>query len=158
MALEANPVTVPDRDGRPLEALLRRSRLGPRATHGTLTLGFQVDETFVVRGTWVTLELPWRDNRIRVSCIPAGTYTLRPHTSGAVNQWNDGHCLAVEGCEPERTLIRVHSANEADDLLGCIAVGVRRVGDCIELSRQANLELLELVGDETVELTIMDPD
>ena len=66
-----------------------------------------------------TIELPWRDNKRRVSCIPEGEYDVVP--------WNSpskGHVFKVKDV-PGRSDILIHVANfvygQKIDLLGCIA-------------------------------------
>ena len=63
-----------------------------------------------------SLELPWRGNERRVSCIPAGTYqmTWRYSTARNRNVW------WVEYV-PGRTAIQIHAANWPAQLLGCVA-------------------------------------
>lgn len=64
-----------------------------------------------------TLELPWMDNAVRKSCIPAGNYTCRRRESQKYgHHW---HVQDVEG----RTLILIHHGNYHSDTLGCILVG-----------------------------------
>ena len=63
------------------------------------------------------LELPWRDNKEDVSCIPLGEYALEitpsPKFFGR---------LVVEIMDvPDRTGVRMHPANWVEQLLGCIA-------------------------------------
>ncbi|MGK9124586.1 hypothetical protein KXS16_04995 [Olivibacter jilunii] len=63
-----------------------------------------------------TIELPWRNNKKRVSCIPAGTYRLirRMHQK-------HGDQLAIPNV-PGREAILIHPANFAlSELQGCIA-------------------------------------
>jgi len=67
-----------------------------------------------------TIELPWRNNKPCVSCIPEGTYPL-------VKRWSvhfKNHVLVDQ--VPGRSFILFHSASNAlEDLKGCIApVGV----------------------------------
>lgn len=72
-----------------------------------------------------SLELPWRDNRHGLSCIPPGTYTCK-----WVKSPKHGECYLVTGV-PGRSAIEIHAANYAgdvekgyrSDLLGCIALG-----------------------------------
>ncbi len=74
-----------------------------------------------------TLELPWRDNRQNVSCIPAGTYPLVWHESKKHKAF---HVKDVPG----RSGILIHSGNLAGDTdkgfktdsEGCILLGVNR--------------------------------
>ena len=68
-----------------------------------------------------TLELPWRDNETDRSCVPVGGYQARLYhspTKGPVFR------LDFEDTKP-RSAIEIHSANIAEELLGCIAVGAR---------------------------------
>jgi hypothetical protein len=63
-----------------------------------------------------TIELPWRNNKKRVSCIPTGTYRLirRMHQK-------HGDQLAIPNV-PGRESILIHPANFAlSELQGCIA-------------------------------------
>jgi hypothetical protein len=63
-----------------------------------------------------TIELPWRDNMPRVSCIPEGTYELYQRHSGKFG-WHIG-LKYVDG----REAILIHPANDAlKELKGCIA-------------------------------------
>jgi hypothetical protein len=75
-----------------------------------------------------TLELPWRLNQRRRSCIPAGLYTC-----AAVQSPRFGHVYEVRRV-PDRSHILIHPGNVAGDvdqgwashLEGCIALGERR--------------------------------
>ncbi len=63
-----------------------------------------------------TIELPWRENTKRVSCIPEGGYELKPRCSEKFK-----HHLALQNV-PNRSLILIHPANDANnELQGCIA-------------------------------------
>ena len=63
-----------------------------------------------------TIELPWRENTKRVSCIPEGDYELKPRYSEKFK-----HHLALQNV-PNRSLILIHPANDANkELQGCIA-------------------------------------
>ena len=64
-----------------------------------------------------TLELPWRDNRRNVSCVPVGTYNARKYDSP-----KHGNVILLDDV-PERTWIEIHAAKYVSQLLGCIAVG-----------------------------------
>lgn len=62
-----------------------------------------------------TIELPWRDNKRNVSCIPEGQYELRPRYSPKFKN----HLELQE--VPNRSFILFHPANSAlKDLRGCI--------------------------------------
>lgn len=63
-----------------------------------------------------TIELPWRLNRRRVSCIPEGRYVLAPRYTAKRGR----HIKVVN--VPGRDAILIHPANHAKtELLGCIA-------------------------------------
>lgn len=62
------------------------------------------------------IELPWKENMKRTSCIPEGTYVLKPRYSEKFN-----HHLQLEAV-PNRSLILIHPANDAQkELSGCLA-------------------------------------
>lgn len=65
-----------------------------------------------------TLELPWRNNAPRVSCIPAGRYDLVKRNSPKYG--DHFHVLNV----PNRSYILIHHGNYNRDTLGCILVGI----------------------------------
>jgi hypothetical protein len=73
-----------------------------------------------------SVELPWADNKPRVSCIPEGKYTVKWYDSPTF-----GKTLAVIGDTVslfpnnthQRSAILFHKANTMDDLLGCIGLG-----------------------------------
>ena len=66
-----------------------------------------------------TLELPWKDNKEDVSCIPTGTYKYKKWFSPHFNRT----VLRLENV-PNRTNILIHPANYVSELRGCIAVGL----------------------------------
>ena len=100
---------------------------------------------------WWTIELPWKDNEVRVSCIPAGTYTVKQHTSPS-----KGSCFEIQDV-PGRTHILLHVANWAKDVLGCIGPGqgINLRSDMVTSSQAAMNEMLEILPDE-FELEIID--
>ena len=79
-----------------------------QGTNGVLSK----DDAFICH----TIELPWRNNRRGLSCIPEGRYSLETRYSP-----HRGDHLLVEKV-PGRTLILIHPANDAlKQLKGCIA-------------------------------------
>ncbi len=84
----------------------------PKGTNGLLCLqGNPVCQT---------IELPWRDNRRGISCIPEGRYRLARH-----NYPKHGDQLGVLHV-PHREAILIHPGNSAlEDLRGCIATVTR---------------------------------
>lgn len=103
-----------------------------------------------------TIELPWRNNRKNISCIPAGTYVLKLRYSLKF-KWH----LHVQKV-PGRTLILFHPANHAIlELQGCIAPVSTLTGPGRgEQSREAFRQLMRCVTaalgrKETLCLTIL---
>jgi len=66
--------------------------------------------------TCSTIELPWKNNQPRISCIPEGSYRL-------VKRYSPHHKWHLELKDvPGRQLILIHPANDAiSELQGCIA-------------------------------------
>lgn len=88
---------------------------------------------------FVTLELPWRDNKRGISCIPAGEYICRRVDSPRFGD-------TFEVCDvPGRSAILFHAGNSAlKDTRGCILVGKELRGDCLLCSRIAMKEFLDI--------------
>ena len=69
--------------------------------------------------TLYTMELPWLENRIGVSCIPKGLYVFRFRPS---KRFVKCYRASDEDTKP-RTGILIHPANYVHELRGCIALG-----------------------------------
>jgi hypothetical protein len=140
-----------------MTATLTRLATGDQGTFGVLRLG-----SF---DCW-TAEPPWRDNERSVSCIPQGTYEVRPRYSPRYKRHL--HVLNVPG----RSMILIHCGNLAGDKTkgfkthssGCILVG-RRMGrlevsrgkpfqKAVLASRFAMTDLLRALDNQPFTLTI----
>jgi hypothetical protein len=66
----------------------------------------------------LSLELPWRDNRENVSCIPYGRYVCSWEYSNHFKR----KTYLLEGVH-NRKGVRIHTANRIGELRGCIALG-----------------------------------
>lgn len=88
-----------------------------------------------------TIELPWKNNETKVSCIPEGRYFIKKRYSQKF-QWH----LEIYGIE-NRSLILFHPANNALlELQGCIAPVTKLSGPGLGLmSRKAFVKLKNLV-------------
>ena len=102
-----------------------------------------------------TIELPWRKNEKRVSCIPEGKYFIRKRYSRKFN-WH----IEIIGIE-NRSSILFHPANNAlQELNGCIAPVTKLSGPGLGLmSRKAFRKLKTMVYkaldiSESVELIV----
>ncbi|TDD95051.1 DUF5675 family protein [Flavobacterium cellulosilyticum] len=88
-----------------------------------------------------TIELPWKNNETRVSCIPEGKYFIRKRFSPKL-QW---HLEVID--VKNRSLILFHRANNAPlELKGFIAPVAKFSGPGLGLmSRKAFAKLKDLV-------------
>ena len=103
----------------------------------------------------LTIELPWKNNETKVSCIPEGKYFIKKRYSKKF-QWH----LEVLDVK-NRSFILFHSANNAlQELNGCIAPVTKFSGIGLGLqSRNAFAKLKNLVNpildkNESVKLII----
>lgn len=89
-----------------------------------------------------TIELPWRNNEKRVSCIPEGKYFIKKRYSNKF-KWH----LEVIDVE-NRNLILIHPANNAlQELNGCVAPVTKLSGPGLGLmSRAAFTKIKNLVN------------
>jgi hypothetical protein len=111
----------------------------------------------------LTLELPWKLNKSKVSCIPEGTYPVKIRYSQKY-----GTHLHIQNV-PNRDLILIHWANyvgsvnpksKTSDLMGCVGVG-ESYGDITkdgidELLNSKNVfnKMMSFVKDELGEMEI----
>ena len=102
-----------------------------------------------------TIELPWRENETRVSCIPEGKYFIKKRYSQKFH-WH----LEVLNVK-NRSLILFHPANNALlELNGCIAPVTKLSGPGLGLmSRKAFISLKSMVynaldNKESIELIV----
>jgi len=65
-----------------------------------------------------TVERPWQENKPYVSCIPCRAYLIQKGTFR--NEYENYEIKNV----PDRTHIEIHRANVADDVQGCIGLGL----------------------------------
>ena len=68
-----------------------------------------------------TLELPWKNNGVGISCIPPGRYQTKMLWSVRFGRMMP-RLLNV----PDRSGILIHSGNNAENTEGCILVGTLR--------------------------------
>jgi hypothetical protein len=102
-----------------------------------------------------TIELPWKNNETKVSCIPEGKYFIKKRYSKKF-QWH----LEIINVK-NRSLILFHPANNAlQELNGCIAPVTKLSGPGLGLmSRKAFTKLKGLVykaldKNESIELIV----
>ena len=96
---------------------LRRVWRDERSTLGIIKIvGLESEPPFF------SMELPWKDNALRVSCIPDGNYPWEKWYSPTFKR--EVIRLRDESVMP-RSAILCHVANEPTEILGCIAPGMR---------------------------------
>jgi hypothetical protein len=123
-----------------LELTLTRTHERSTVTLGILKLP---DESILY-----TLELPWKDNKHDVSCIPKGSYVCRLTPTK-----NHGMTYAVTGV-PNRVGVLIHPGNTVRDTLGCILVGLEQgaypmSSECVMKSRLAMSKLKKSLNYKT---------
>jgi len=82
-----------------------------------------------------TMELPWRDNKRAISCIPEGTYTVIKQPSKESRPYPYFRLPNVKG----RSGILIHRITYVKDLKGCIGVG----GRFVDLNRDGVPDLVD---------------
>lgn len=83
---------------------------------GKKTLGY-LEVPDLKHKLW-TLELPWKDNKRKESCIPTGLYQVKSHISG---RHGESYFLTnVKGREE----ILIHRGNVVSDSTGCLLIGL----------------------------------
>jgi hypothetical protein len=70
-----------------------------------------------------SLELPWKENQRKVSCIPEGEYDVIKMTPTAKRPYTYLHVLNVPG----RDSILFHPGNYTRQILGCILPGEKHI-------------------------------
>lgn len=134
-----------------MKVILKRIQMSDKGTLGIMLL----DEI----PTFVTLELPWFNNKKNVSCIPAGTYKAIKIFSHKFQK--DLYVLQdVQG----RDLIELHIGNKIINTEGCILLGMnfnseymRSTGDyCITDSKIAFDSFMSIAPKEGFDITIKD--
>lgn len=127
-----------------MKVLLTRVDYLDKQTLGKLTL---LDEEGKEIYSCHTLELPWKDNEPKVSCIPKGEYKVIPRWSAKFKE--HFHILDV----PNRSWILFHAGNYYTQIEGCILVG-QGLSDIngdgyldVTNSKVAMLKLLDLAPD-----------
>lgn len=124
-------------------------------TRRIMSLSFTAGDLAVDRRLCAnTLELPWRNNEPRTSCIPAGTYRVRLSFSPRFLRTLP-ELLGVPG----RSGIRMHPGNTVSDTSGCILVGVRALSpDKLFASKTTFALLIErlVAAEKTGEEIVME--
>lgn len=114
------------------------------------TLGLLLGSSGGSQFTFHTLELPWRDNRVRISRIPPGDYLTTWHNSPRF-----GKCYKLQDV-PGRSEILIHHGNYPKDTEGCILIGKSSSKDAVWNSLQARNEFQRLLLPNSFRLRILE--
>lgn len=100
---------------------------------GVQTLGkmYVLNEGDGIEFSCDSLELPWKDNRRSVSCIPPGEYIVKKRYSPKFG--NHFHLTNVK----DRSYILIHKGNYHTDIRGCILVG----NDLADINNDGHLDV-----------------
>lgn len=145
--------------------VLRKERV-PDGVFGEMRAILDGDEQGPATLELQTVEDDWRENKPKISCIPAGLYQIQ-RTIYRKHGYETFEVMGVPG----RSRILIHPANTEEDLEGCIGVGLRRgwlrvakdedtgatdvVKQGVVASREAFRQLMELlapVDEATLEI------
>ncbi len=106
-----------------IDVYINRDLPTPQQNIGTLTYAGE-DNSTGEKFECVTLELAYRENQPDVSCIPIGSYKCKWTRSSRLSKAKGEDVYTYEVLDvPNRSGIRIHSANFFHSLLGCIALG-----------------------------------
>lgn len=101
------------------------------------------DEKNDLAFTCKSLELPWKDNQRKISCIPEDEYLVVKRKAHELRKYDHFHVTNVPG----RDWILIHTGNKVSQILGCILVGDKFV----HLDNDGNLD----VANSTVTLKML---
>lgn len=129
--------------GEKASLILNRTDFTNKSTIGELYLdenqNDQIDDGEKFLG--YTLELPWRDNRTNVSCIPQGEYRVTKRPASASAKYKYDH-LQVQNVL-NRDAILFHVGNYPKNTTGCILVGETKQADFVGASKKAFGNLMQ---------------
>lgn len=100
---------------------------------GVQTLGkmYALNEGNGIEFSCDTLELPWKDNKNSISCVPTGEYKVKKRYSPKFG--NHFHLTNVK----DRSYILIHKGNYHTDIRGCILVG----NDLADINKDGHLDV-----------------
>ena len=97
-----------------MNLLINRIDYGPKQTLGEI---FALDSNNGILKKAVTLELPWKNNENRISCIPTGSYQVEKRISPKF-----GLHFYITNVK-NRSFILIHPGNYYTQILGCVLIG-----------------------------------
>lgn len=135
-----------------MRIVIERYDYGDKQTIGKL---FLLDDHNTILSQYWSLELPDKNNKKRVSCIPEGEYIAIKHKSPRFKD-----CFWIQDV-PNRSEILIHKGNYYFDILGCILIGsdlrdLNKDGlqDVVSSSKSVR-ELFNMVKQDRIEVKIV---
>ena len=126
------------------KVILQRAHKGHAETLGMITVeGIDHKPIF-------TLELPWKQNKQFISCIPAGHYTVDIRTSKRFGKCYE--ICVVEG----RTDVLIHRGNYPKNTTGCVLLGMGSSQGYVWSSRKAMKYFKNLLNYKKFTLEVRD--
>lgn len=119
-----------------MKLIINRHPSGINSTLGFLQL--ECDTSFFL----YIMELPWKNNEQRVSCIPCGLYDLEYRVSEKYGE----HILVKD--VPGRSYILFHWGNYPKNYKGCIGSGLSQSEDYIGNTKKAHKKLMNRILPE----------
>lgn len=116
----------------PEEQFMKKIIINRTKTTSKETLGELIASNAGAQFSCKTLELPNLNNQKNISCIPSGTYTAKYTFSPKFMKFT----YEIQNV-PNRSGIRIHSANYYNDLSGCVALG----SGLIDLNKDGELDI-----------------
>jgi len=83
--------------------------------------------------SFATVELPWKQNRRNVSCIPSGVYAIIPRSTSKY-----GDHFILEGIR-NRSGILIHKGNYYTQIKGCILIGSKHA----DINKDGELDVVD---------------
>lgn len=120
----------------------------------TTSIAHVINDSVDVVYTFVTVELPWKDNQRRISCIPEGEYKLVKNKNPEHIKKFGNHFDILN--VPDRDGIKIHCGNYYTQILGCVLPGKSLVdinGDGepdVNYTRIVLDKLFEILPDESI--------
>lgn len=110
--------------------LVSRKKVGDKSIIGEMKVSRPIGGSVGTSYSCKTLELPWKDDKKNVSCIPAGKYKAFLRTDHKI--WR----VELTGTG-NRTHIQIHNGNYPSQIDGCILVGTTAGEDAVYNSQVA---------------------
>jgi hypothetical protein len=128
-----------------MHILLQRLTTSDNGTFGALIVNN--------KPCFVTLELPWKNNKSSISCIPPGTYhATKMYSSKFLKD------VFVLHDVPGRDMIEFHIGNTIIDTHGCVLLGMEYslTENAIVVSRSAFNEFMSMMPSEGFTVSVLD--